>query len=93
MSLNVTILGLTPSHFVPNEELYNNTGSEIIVTAFTLISNDTYKALLDDQSKGNGPSYTFNKIDIQRGNYTFYYEIENTFTLQNGDSKMLGGPV
>jgi outer membrane protein assembly factor BamE (lipoprotein component of BamABCDE complex) len=35
-----TIL-LSACHFIPDDELYNNTGSDIVITAYTLISNGT----------------------------------------------------
>ena len=72
---------------IPEEELYNNTGSDIIITRYTLISDDTYR-FLTNEPPAIPPK--INKIKIQNGNYTYNYEVENTFILKSDQSAVIG---
>jgi hypothetical protein len=85
-ALILATIVLTGCHFIPDDELYNNTGSDIVITAYTLISNGTYEELK------NKPQVKINQIKIQLGTHTYNYEIERTFTLKTVQSTTIGVP-
>jgi hypothetical protein len=86
-----TVVLLTGCHFIPDEELYNNTNGDIIITTYTLLSDQTYEALKNDQSTSEARN-RINKVQIQMGNYTYHYDLEDTFTLKTDQSTAIGVP-